>query len=66
MTLISLLTILSENEKLYITLKDTEGNELITFNAAGYQSVESDLGDYTVNSFVINSTTKAEITIENV
>lgn len=66
MTLISLLTILSGNKKLYITLKDTEGNELITFNAAGYQSVESDLGDYTVNSFVINSTTKAEITIENV
>lgn len=52
MTLSDLLVALSENNGQYITLVDGE-NELITFNAAGYGSVESDLGERTVDKIVI-------------
>lgn len=52
MTLSALLVALSGNEGQFITLVDGETN-LITFNAAGYASVESDLGERTVDSIVI-------------
>lgn len=52
MTLGDLLAALSENVDQYITLVDGE-TELITFNAAGYESVESDIMERTVDKIVI-------------
>lgn len=52
MTLAELLVALSGNAGQYITLVDGD-TDLITFNAAGYASVESDLGERTVESIVI-------------
>ena len=52
MTLSDLLVALSENDGQYITLVDGEA-ELITFNAAGYGSVESDITERTVEKIVI-------------
>ena len=52
MTLSDLLVALADNDKQFITLVDGEA-ELITFNAAGYASVESDLGARTVDKVLI-------------
>ena len=61
MTLSDLLTALASNTKLYITLADKEGVPMITFNAAGYESVESDLGTRTVKKIVVVS--QVEVTV---
>ena len=52
MTLSDLLVALADNDKQFITLVDGE-TELITFNAAGYQSVESDITARTVDKITI-------------
>ncbi len=56
MALSDLLVALKDNAKLYVTLIDGE-NELISFNAAGYESVESDLGARTVDKIIVDSIT---------
>jgi hypothetical protein len=56
MALSDLLVALKDNAKLYVTLIDGE-NELISFNAAGYESVESDLGARTVEKIIVDSIT---------
>lgn len=55
MTLENLLPTLSKNESLNITLVDSDDTNLITFNAAGYGSVESDLFARTVSKITVNS-----------
>ena len=55
MTLQNLLPTLSKNSSLNITLVDSDDSNLITFNAAGYTSVESDLFDRTVNRITVES-----------
>lgn len=52
MILSDLLVALSGNAKQFITLVDGE-TSLITFNAAGYASVESDITERTVDSILI-------------
>lgn len=52
MTLSDLLLALKDNEHQYITLVDGE-TELITFNAGGYASVESDITERTVDKITI-------------
>ena len=65
MVLSDLLVALANNAKLYITLADNEGVSLITFNAAGYTSVESDLGSRTVKRITISSPSEVTVTLEN-
>ena len=65
MTLSELLVALANNQKLYITLDDKNGNELITFNAAGYESVESDLGTRVVNKVTIVSPSSISVVLED-
>lgn len=55
MTLQNLLPTLSKNSSLNITLVDSDDSNLITFNAAGYTSVESDLFSRTVNKITVES-----------
>ena len=52
MTLSDLLVALAGNTKQFITLVDGE-TSLITFNAAGYASVESDITERTVETITI-------------
>lgn len=68
MTLLETLTALSGNEKLFVTIKDSEGTELVTFNASGYPSIESDLEAKVVDSIEIISQQKVTINLvaENV
>lgn len=65
MTLSELLVALANNQKLYITLNDKNGNELITFNAGGYESVEGDLGTRVVNKITIDSPSKVSVVLED-
>ena len=65
MVLLDLLVALASNQKLYLALMDKEGNALITFNAAGYESVESDLGSRVVNKITVDSTTLVSIVLED-
>lgn len=65
MTLSDLLVALANNAKLYVTLADKTGADLITFNAAGYTSVESDLGTRVVNQIKIDSPNAVVITLED-
>ena len=65
MTLTNLLEALANNAKLYITLADKNGNDLITFNAAGYESVESDLGTREVNRIEVASPSAITVVLED-
>ena len=65
MTLSELLVALANNQKLYVTLDDKNGNELITFNAAGYESVESDLGARVVSKITIASPASVNVVLED-
>lgn len=65
MALSDLLVALANNSKLYITLADDSNDALITFNAAGYASVESDLGSRTVKKIKIDSQGAITITLED-
>ena len=63
MTLLETLTALSGNEKLFVTIKDSEGTELVTFNASGYPSIESDLETKVVDSIEIISQQKVTVNL---
>ena len=63
MTLSELLVALSGNKNLFVKLADTTGEAIITFDAGGYEAVESDLGSRTVNSVEITSPTIVTVTI---
>ena len=65
MTLSDLLVTLANNQKLYITLTDKESNVLITFNAAGYESVESDLGTREVKKITVVSPAEVTVMLED-
>ena len=65
MTLSELLTALSSNTNVNITLMDDADNQLITFNAAGYGAVESDLGTRKVKRIKISSGTSVVISVED-
>lgn len=65
MALSDLLVTLANNQKLYITLNNKAGDKLITFNAAGYSSVESDLGSRVVNRIELVSANEITITLED-
>lgn len=55
MTLGNLLPTLSKNTSLNITLLDDSDNEMITFNAAGWQNIEEDLTQYNVTKITVDS-----------
>lgn len=61
MKLSDTLKALSNNENLTITLVDSDGVKLISFNASGYESVESDLQTHEAKKIQITSA--KEITI---
>lgn len=63
MTLLETLAALANNTNANITLMDDQDNQLITFNAAGYSSVESDLGTRKVNSIKVASGTSVIISL---
>ena len=65
MHLTDLLVALSGNANLFVTLTDKTGGELITFNAAGYTSVESDLGTREVLKITLDSLNKVSIALED-
>lgn len=65
MALSDLLVTLTSNQKLFITLADDNGTALITFNAAGYTSVESDLGSRVVKRIRIESPSAITVTLED-
>ena len=64
MTLANLLPVLAGNNVLNITLLDKTGKSIITFNAAGYQAIEDDLGAYTVTSIGVLSSSAINISVE--
>lgn len=64
MTLIETLAALSNNTNVNITLVDDQDNTLITFNAVGYQSVESDLGARVVKYIKVSSGTLLTISLK--
>lgn len=64
MTLIETLAALSNNTNVNITLVDDQDNQLITFNAVGYQSVESDLGARVVKYIKVSSGTLLTIALK--
>lgn len=63
MLLKDLLAALSSNTNVNITLMDSNDTALITFVASGYASIESDLGDRTVSTVKVNSSTSITITL---
>lgn len=62
MALSDLLVALANNSKLFVTLIDGE-TELISFNAAGYESVESDLGARTVDKIIVDSVSVIKVVL---
>ena len=63
MTLSDLLVALSGNKNLFIKLVDSTGDPIITFDAGGYEAVESDLGTRAVSSVEITTPTMVTVTI---
>lgn len=55
MTLTDTLASLAGNLNLNVSLVDSDDTEMIRFNAAGYQNIESDLFSRIVDSITINS-----------
>jgi len=55
MTLTDALASLAGNLNLNVSLVDSDDTEMIRFNAAGYQNIESDLFNRIVDSITINS-----------
>lgn len=62
MALSDLLVTLANNSKLFVTLIDGD-TELISFNAAGYESVESDLGARTVDKIIVDSVSVIKVVL---
>lgn len=65
MILSDLLSALSSNTNVNVTLLDSNDNTLITFNAAGHAAVESDLGKRTVKRVKINTAQAVTISIDD-
>ena len=65
MQLSELLVAISGNKNLYVTLTDKTGVEMITFNAAGYESVEGDLGTREVEKVTIAAHTSIVIALKD-
>lgn len=65
MKLSDLLAALSNNENVDVTLLDSKDIKLITFNAAGYVAVESELGKRIVRRIKITSATNVFISVED-
>lgn len=63
MKLNDLLSALSSNANVNITLMESNETPLITFGAGGYGSIESDLGNRNVDTVKINSTTSITISL---
>lgn len=66
MKLSDLLKALAGNENLTITLIDSDGVKLISFNASGYESVESDLQTHEAKKIQITGTKEVNIVIGDV
>lgn len=64
MILSETLEALSNNTNVNITLTDNQDIQLITFNAAGYEVIESDLGSRRVKSLKINSSTSVTVSLK--
>ena len=65
MNLSDLLVALSGNNGLYLTLTNEAGAELITFNAGGYESVESDLGTRVVKKIKVVSANAVSVELQD-
>lgn len=61
MTLLQLLTALSSNSKLNISVLDSDGESLITFNAAGFESIAGNVTERTVESITVDSGTSVVV-----
>lgn len=61
MTLTEALASLAGNVNLDVNLVDSDDTNMIRFNAAGYQNIESDLFNRTVDSISINSSSLVTI-----
>lgn len=66
MTLTSLLTALSNNMNMTITLLDANGNAIISFNAAGYAGINADLGSRNVKMIKVENQNNISITLEEI
>lgn len=65
MILSDVLVALSVNANVNIVLVDDADNQLITFNAAGYASIESDLGARAVKNIKINNAKEVIVSIKD-
>lgn len=65
MILSDVLVALSVNANVNIVLVDDADNQLITFNAAGYASIESDLGARVVKNIKINNAKEVIVSIKD-
>lgn len=65
MKLIEVLKALANNTGASITLVDINEVELITFNAAGYKAVESDLGNRKVKRIKVDTATAISVYIDD-
>lgn len=64
MILSETLAALANNTAVNITLLDDQDNQVIQFNAAGYEAIESDLGTRTVKRIKVSSGTSVSISME--
>lgn len=65
MTLADLLKAMSCNDRVNITLIDSDDKVLITFGANGYSAVESDVTSRTVKKIKVDSATAVLVYIED-
>lgn len=65
MILSDLLKALSGNAGVNITLNNADGDSLITFNAGGYEAVESELGKRTVKKVKIMTANAVTVVIND-
>lgn len=66
MKLSDVLKALAGNANLTVTIIDGDGNNLISFNASGYESVESDLQEHEAKKITITGTKEVAIVIGDV
>lgn len=66
MKLSDVLKALAGNASLIITIVDSDGNNLISFNAPGYESVESDLQDHEAKKIIITGMKDVMIVIGDI
>lgn len=66
MKLSDVLKALAGNANLTVTIIDADGNNLISFNAAGYESVESDLQEHEVKKITISNMKEVTLVIGDV